>query len=212
MSWRRCRSQLNKKKKKVKKMDYYAKEAKTKEPKSLPPVQSEASRELEWAELRRKLKPLFFDIEVDDFILPNGDAICDTIKCTAFYELMSSVPVVHIVDVKYDNLTETKEFGELLNVAYEKITQKLGHASSVQRKQVVLGQEQSKYKVLLKWITGSQAGAPERYRIPPNATLFLLLYLFIGDTLDIGQKVQYIIIKLKVMRMNNNDKNGSKNL
>ena len=127
MSWRRCRSQLNKKKK-AKKMDYYAKEPK------LLPIAQEEPREINWIELRRKLKPFHFTFEAEDYVLPNGDAVCDDINCTAFYELMASVPVVHIVDVRYEDLIETKEFGELLSVAYEKIAQKFGTALDINQK------------------------------------------------------------------------------
>lgn len=129
MSWHRCRSQLNKKKK-AKKMDYYAKEPKQ----LLPAPLFHKEAEIDFAELRRKLKPFHFTFEAEDYVLPNGDAICDDINCTAFYELMASVPVVHIVDVRYEDLLETKEFGELLSVAYEKIAQKFGTALDINQK------------------------------------------------------------------------------
>lgn len=126
MSWRRCRSQLNKKKKKEKKMDFQraSRAIMIQKPKLLLPAPQD--REIDFAELRKKLKPFHFTFEAEDYILPNGDAICDDVQCTAFYEMMSSVPVVHIVDVKYNDLSETKEFGEILSVAYDKIAQKFG--------------------------------------------------------------------------------------
>lgn len=126
MGFHRIRGNLRREKKKLRKtMNNFQKSATTEDMLPKLPLFLPASREEEWIVLRRKLKPFYFDVDVDDYVLPNGDAICDTIKCTAFYELMSSIPVVHIVDVKYDNLLKTEEFGELLNVAHNKLVKKL---------------------------------------------------------------------------------------
>lgn len=126
MGFHRIRGNLHREKKKLRKsMNNFPKSSTAEDMLPKLPLFLPVSREEEYIVLRRKLKPFYFSVDVDDYVLPNGDAICDTIKCTAFYEIMSSVPVIHIVDVKYDNLLKTEEFGELLSIAYDKVAQKL---------------------------------------------------------------------------------------